>query len=354
MKVLDRYLGRTVAFAILVVMLVLLALYTFISFLGELERVGSGNYTVYYALGYVALTLPRRLYELFPVAALLGTLVGLGALAGGSEITAMRAAGVSVTRIGGAVMRLGALLMAMMIAVGEWLAPDLEQYAQQQRAAALGQQVAMQGRSGFWARDGASFINIRTIHPGGWLEGLTIYDFDKTRHLQKITQADEAEYRNKAWRLSGIRRSLISADGVISEQIPEARWESLISPGLLEVVLVRPDALSAVGLHRYVRYLRNNHLDTSRYQQALWIKIINPVTTGVMVLLALPFVLGPLRSVGISQRVLAGSLVGIAFYLFNSSFHYLGQVYNLDPLFSAAFPTATFLVITLLWLRRVG
>jgi lipopolysaccharide export system permease protein len=353
MKILDRYIGRTVALGTLVVMLVLLALYTFVAFIGEMERVGIGNYGAAEAMKYVLYTLPKRVYELFPVTALLGTMVGLGGLAASSEVTAIRAAGVSIGRIGLSVMRVGSVLMAAVVLVGELIAPELEQYATRERAIALGQQVAMQGRSGFWARDGDSFINIQRIHPGGRLEDITLYQLDANHQLKTQTQAAQATYYDGAWQLAEIVRSHISAEGIATEHIPTARWESLLNPALLEVVMVRPDALSAVGLYQYVRYLHDNHLDATRYEQALWVKVVDPVTTGVMVLLALPFVLGPLRSVSLSQRVVAGSLVGITFHIVNRAFHYMGQIYFFDPVFSATFPTALFLMVTVVWLRRV-
>jgi len=353
MKILDRYIGRTVAFGVLVVMLVLLALYSFVALVGEMDRVGVGHYGVVEAMKYVLYTLPKRVYELFPITALIGTLVGLGGLAAGSELTAIRAAGVSITRIGQSVMRVGALLMVIVALVGELIAPDLEQYASHQRAIALGQQMTMKGRSGFWARDGDNFINIRRIHPEGRLSDVTIYQLDSNHRLKTQTQAAMATYSNGSWQLAGIVRREISDDGISIEQIPNAEWQSLLSPALLEVVMVRPDSLSIVGLYHYVQYLYDNHLDSSRYVQAMWVKLVDPLTTGVMLLLALPFIFGPLRSVSLNQRVVAGSLLGISFHIVNRAFHYMGQIYTLNPMFSALFPTTLFLAVTIIWLKRV-
>ncbi|CAK0751694.1 lipopolysaccharide export system permease protein [Gammaproteobacteria bacterium] len=353
MKILDHYIGRTVASGVLVVMLVLLALYTFVALVGEMDRVGVGHYGAIEAMKYVFYTLPKRIYELFPIAALIGTLVGLGGLAAGSELTAIRAAGVSIARIGQSVMRVGALLMVIVVLIGELVAPDLEQYAGRERAIALGQQMAMKGRSGFWARDGDSFINIRRIHPEGRLSDVTIYQLDAEHHLKTQTHAEMATYDNGAWQLAGIVRRKISAEGISIERIPNANWQSLLNPALLEVVMVRPDALSIVGLYHYIQYLDDNHLDDSRYVQTMWAKLVDPLTTGVMLLLALPFVFGPLRSVSLNQRVVAGSLLGISFHIINRAFHYMGQIYTLNPILSTLLPTALFLFVTLGWLKRV-
>jgi len=353
MQILDRYIARTVALSILIVILVLLAFYTFVALMGEMERVGTGYYGINSALKYVLYTIPKRIYELFPITALIGTLVGLGSLAANSELTAIRAAGVSITRIGISVMRIGGILMLAVILVGELIAPDLEQYAIRERAIALGQHITLKGRSGFWARDGDSFINIQRIHPGGRLSDLTIYQLDDKQRLKTQTYAAMATYHDGAWQLSGIIRRQISPQGIITENIPQANWQSLINPTLLEVIMVRPDALSIAGLYHYIQYLQDNQLDGSRYIQALWIRLVDPLTTGVMVLLAMPFIFGPLRSIPLSQQILSGFLVGIAFHIFNRAFHYLGQIYDLSPSFSTLFPTLLFLAITLLWLRKV-
>ncbi len=353
MQIFDRHIGRAVSFGILLVMSILLALYTFVALVGEMERVGTGRYGIAEALRYVLYTLPERTYELFPMTALIGTLIGLGSLASSSELTAIRAAGVSIARVGLSVMRVGALLMGIVLVVGEWIAPELEQVANRERAIALGQQVAMQGRSGFWARDGDHFINIRRIHPGGRLSDLTIYDLDADHRLQTQTEAAMATYDNGTWQLAGIVRHRMLEDKITTEQISTARWSSLLSPGLLDVVMIRPDALSITGLYHYIAYLQDNHLDASRYVLSMWVKLVNPLSTGVMVLLAIPFLLGPLRSVSLNQRVLVGALVGITFHITNRAYHYIGQMDALNPILSAWFPTLIFLGIGLLWLRYV-
>lgn len=352
MKIIDRYIGHNVALGILVIMLILLAFYTFVALLNEMERVGTGHYGIIAAISYVLYTVPKRIYELFPVSALIGTLVSLGGLSANSELTAMRAAGISIMRIGQSVLRIGGILMLAVILIGEFIAPEFEQHATRQRALALGQQIAMKGRSGFWARDGNAFINIKQIHPGGRLTGLTIYQLDKNHRLKTQIQAAMATYYNDIWQLAGIVRRTISQDEIITEQFSQTTWKSLISPALLEVIMVKPDALSIIGLYNYIEYLTDNHLDASRYLQTMWTKLIDPFTTVVMVLLALPFIFGPLRSVSLTQRVLTGFLVGIFFHIINRAFIYIGQIYLFSAAFTAAFPTLLFFVITVGWLKR--
>jgi lipopolysaccharide export system permease protein len=353
MSILERYIGRTVAVSTLVVLAVLLALYTFVSFAEELEDVGKGNYDVMAALRFVVYSLPSRVHELFPAAALIGTMLGLGQLASSSELIAVRAAGVSLRAITLAVMKMGLLLMLVSLTVGEVVAPKAEQAAQRERAIAQGRQVAMSSEHGYWARDGRHFVNVRTLHADGRLQDLYIYEFAQGQRLQRVVHARAAAYLHGAWQLTGVAESRIGPDGVTTEHREQAQWPSLLSPELLNVVVVRPNALSAAELWDYIGYLRDNGLETTRYELTFWAKVVAPLTTGVMVFLAIPFVFGPLRSVSLGQRTLTGALVGMGFHIFDRAFQSFGQVYGLPPLASALLPSLVFLGVGVAMMRRV-
>jgi len=351
MTILSRYIGRTVILASVLVMAVMLSVYTFLSFVDELRDVGKGNYDLHAATEFVLLTLPGRIYDLFPACALLGTLLGLGWLASTSELIAMRAAGLSIASITTSVMRVGVALMLALILFGELVAPVTEQYAQAQRSIAISGHIALMSRLGFWVRDKLTFINIRQILPGVRLGDIYIYEFNDQRRLVGTAHAAEASYIGKRWLLKDIALDRIEDDGVITTRIPQAAWETLLSPDLINVVVVDPQKLSAIGLYRYINYLRDNHQDASRYQLALWIRIMAPISTGVMVFLAVPFVFGSLRTMGAGQRTVIGAMVGLAFFLLNRTLSYLGLAYDLNPFFSAAFPTLLFLGLAI-WLMR--
>lgn len=352
MKILDRYIGMAVAMSSLLVMLVLLALFFFIDFVNNLNDVGKGNYDVVTAAQYVLLSQPRRIYELFPLAALLGTMLGLGALAAGSELTAIRAAGVSLTRIVLSVMKVAAVMMLGVVLIGELVAPKSEQYAQSLRSMALSSQIALDTRYGFWSRDGRSFINIRTMLPGGKFNDIYVYEFDDKQNLRVATHAARGQREGDKWLLEDIVQSEIAASGVSTRRVARAQWNSLLSPDVVGVVLVKPDRLSLWDLFQYIDYLQANSQNTQRYEIAFWVKLLAPLTTGVMVFLAIPFVFGSLRSVGMGQRVLVGSLIGVGFHLVNQISTHIGLVYELNPLLSALFPSTVFLLAALLLLSR--
>lgn len=339
--ILDRYLGGTVIRGALLALLVLGSLSAFFTLLGELGDLRN-DYGLAKAALYVLLTLPRRIYEMFPTAVLLGGLMSLGALAANSELMVMRAAGMSVTRITVAVLQ-GGLILALIAAVlGEVLAPPGEKYAQAMRSAAQTGYITLQSEHGFWARDGKNFVQIQRVLPGPQLRDITIYEFDDQLRLRSLIHADTGTYANGSWDLQGVRQSLVSEQGVSTRTLDSTEWRSLLKPDLLEVLSVKPEDLAASALARYVTYLDENSLSSDRYRLAFWIKIVTPFSTLVMLLIAIPFVFGSLRSAHAGTRILVGVLLGMGFYLLNQALNHVGLVYGLPPLLSAVIPTLLF------------
>jgi lipopolysaccharide export system permease protein len=352
-RVLDRYIGKTVIASILLVLLSLLILIAFGNLIEELRDVGDGNYTTVDAFLYVLLIIPRRTYEIFPVAVLLGSMIGLGGLASNSELTAMRAAGISLGRIVLSALKAGVVMMVVVVVVGELIAPNTEQYAETMRASRISEQITLQTEYGFWARDGESFVNIRQILPGARLKDIYIYEFSKEGKLRIATHAGFAQYRDNRWLLSDIRQSEFTEEGVVSKHLDNAAWDSMLNPALLNVVVVRPTMLPAWGLYRYIRFMHENGQSAIPFEVAFWSKIVMPVVTLVMVFLSIPFVFGVLRTVGIGPRIFAGTVIGTGFFLLNKMFSHMAVVYELNPLFAASFPALAMLALGFWVLRRV-
>lgn len=354
MRILDLHIGKAVIGGALLVMSVLLALFIFIEFISELDRVGQRDYTAWKALQHVLFSAPRLTYELMPLAALLGSLIGLGLLASNNELIVMRAAGISLTRISWAAVKAGLLLVIFSAWLGEWVVADAEEYATQVRSSALSGQDSLRTRDGFWTRDGATFVNVRAVLHDGGLAGVDIYEFGEGRQLHRLSNAKRAEFRDGQWWLQDVARSEIGAQQTRIERLPELRWESRLNPELLEVIAIKPASMSISGLWRYLGYLKDNNLSTGRYEIDFWTKLMVPIASCVMVFAALPFVFGPLRSVGIGQRMLVGILVGLGFYLLNQIVGYLGLVYGLNPVACAVAPTALLFAGALYMMRRVA
>ena len=353
MKIFERHLAVHVVAATLVALAVLLALFLFIAVVDELGGAGEGLHGILRILEHVALTTPRLTFSLFPVAALIGTLLGLGVLAAGSELVVLRAAGVSVGEIVRAVLKAAALLMIAALLVGELVAPPAERFAERRRASAHPGHPLAGSSAAFWAREGDSLINVRGANPGERMEEVFIYEFDDAGRLRVATRAAEARFSDGRWHLSEIAQTRIEGDRVTAERVDRAVWDTPFRPELLRLVALRPESLPMIGLYRYIRHLRANRQNAERFELALWTKIAYPVATGVMVLLAVPLVLGRLHRAGLGARMLAGALIGVVFHIVNQSVGQLGLVYRLDPAFSAFAPTLLFLAAALWMLRRL-
>lgn len=350
---LDRYIARHVIHGSLVWLVALVVLFSFIAFVDDVDNVGRGDYTTLMALEYMVLTIPSRAFELFPLAALIGALMGLGTLASSSELSVIRSSGVSVRRICAAVMAGAAVLMLIAVSVGELIAPSAEQFAQARRSLALTDALTLNTRSGFWIRDGNSFINIRRVLENNEMREVSIYEFDAEHRLRVATRASKARHEDDKWQLEGIVQSHLRDDGVRRERIPAAVWDSLFDPELVAVVSVSPESLSVLGLRRYMAYLGKNGLDTTRFEFALWHKFIYPLATGVMIILAVPMVLGRLKSSGLGQRIVVGVIIGIAFHVLNQAAGHLGLVYGVSAVLSATAPTVLFACAAMWMLSRV-
>lgn len=354
LKILDRYLARAVVGGTLATLAVLLPLLGFFLLADELDKVGQEGYVFADALAFVALSIPSYAYQIFPIATLIGALIGLGSLASRSELVAMRAAGVSISRIVLAALKAGVLLAVVAFLVGEGIAPVAQQKALQLRSEAESGQVTLNTPYGFWARDRSAYINIREILPGAYLRGVFIYEFDGKHRLTVATHAKAARYVEKHWVLDDISRSKVSRDGVEVSRVRSANWDSLLDPGLLDVVLVDPQALPVWGLFRYIRFMAENNQDPGPYAVAFWGKVVQPLLILAMVFLSIPILLGSARTQGMGVRVFVGIMVGIGFYLVSRTFASLALVYGLSPMVAAITPPLLFLGIALWVMRRVG
>ncbi len=350
---LQRYIAKSILSSTFLVLLILLGLYTFMDFVAELEDLGKGDYHLFEAASYILYSMPKRIYELLPIAALLGSVLGLGNLASQSELVAMRAAGVSVQQINKSVMIVALCLMIVAVFIGEVLRPPLEQRAREIQSTAQTGTVGSRSEHGFWTRDGLHFNHIRSILPDGRFADISIYEFDKQHRLRVVTKAQQAHYEGSTWSLTDVVQSTIDEQGVEVRSIEHARWRSQLNPGMVNIVLVPPEFLPLWSLLDYIHYLKDNHQAAAQYEIAFWMKIMMPISSAVMVFLAVPFVFGSLRSTPIGGRILVGSLAGISFHLLNQSFQHLGIVFGLLPWLTAAFPTVVFAILGVILMRRV-
>lgn len=355
MRTLQRYIGREVALSTLLIFVALLMLFAFFDLIHELRDVGKGGYQLRQAVLFVVLALPGHLYELFPVAALIGTLFAMSQLVANSEYTIMRASGMSLTQITWALVRVGIPIVIATFLAGEYLAPPAERLARAVRVPISDQPtriVAQQFRSGFWFKQDQTFVNIRGVLEDLSLLNIIIYEFDEQKRLKTIKVAETGNFLgNGRWKLTNMTTTEFLPRSTKVSRVQETNWDTVLKPSLLSVYQVAPEKLELDTLYDNIRVLGANKQRTSRFEIALWTKIFYPVAVLVMMLLALPFSYFQRRSGGIGFRIFAGTMLGLTFFLLNQLFSHLGIINNWPPLFSAAFPIAAFLIAAaaLLW-----
>ena len=356
MRLLNRYLAREILYGTGLVITALLFLFSFFDLIHELNDLGKGSYQLWQMFVFVLLALPGHAYELFPIAVLIGTLYGLSNLAAHSEITVMRASGMSRDKLAAALIRVGLLFVLVAFLLGELVMPISEEAAQQWRLKALNNFVATQFRSGIWVKDKGSFINVREMMPDNSLRDLRIYDFDEEHRLRRISTAKKAVYlQGHQWQLTEVERTLFDKNGVEVQHEPSTHWDSVLTPEVMSTLLVEPEQMSVWNLFSYIRHLRDNSQQTVRFEIAEWSKLLYPFSILVMLLLALPFALQRPRSGVVGIRIMIGIGLGLGFYLTSRFFSYLGQLNNWSPIVSTLAPSLTFLLVAFLlgwWMER--
>lgn len=356
MSLLFRHLSREIYMSIGLVFFALIALFSFMDFIHELGEMGKGDYHLGYVLLFVVLIIPGHIYELFPVAVLVGTILALVQMAASSELTVYRCSGVSPQKMVGILFLISLPLILTSIVLGEWVVPPSDSMAQRLSLQARKGQVALQEfRSGVWVKDEHSFVNVKSVMLDESLSNLSevdIYRFDEKHHLTAITNAKRASFISEGrWQLDEVSETKFSKEGVSIRTQPRTEWRSSLHPSIFSVLLVVPEQMSAVELYQYSQHLKDNSQKSARYEIAMWNKLAYPLTLLVMLLLALPFASYHRRSGGVGSMVFLGILMGLAFHVIGRLFASLGALNNWPPFFSATAMTGVFLLLgaAMLW-----
>lgn len=354
-RVLTLYLAREIVASVILVLLAFLGLFAFFDFINELDSIGRDGYEVQHALVYVAMILPGRVYELMPIVVLIGTLYALTALAKNSEITVMRASGMSSANLLGTVGGIGLVFVAITFVFGEYLAPPAERAAQQWRLTATGSAVSQQLRSGLWVKDGEKFINVRTVQPDRTMEQIRIFEFDGEHALISVSEARRGQYDLTAgtWLLTGVQQTRFLGNSTEVVSLPEISWRSDLSPEVLSVLMVAPERMSVGTLFPYINHLKANRQNADRFEIALWKKLVYPFAVLVMIALAIPFALTHDRVGAVSAKVFLGVMLGVGFHLLNGLFSSLGVIHAWQPAWTALTPSLLFMVAAMVMLVMV-
>ncbi len=353
MNILDRYIVRSILGFVFLVMGVVLLLGALFVFIDQQDDIGMGHYTALEALWFTLLNLPQQAFELLPITVLIGSLLGLGSLARGSELTVIRSTGVSILRLAGAALIAGLILMGIEVLLGEYLAPPLQVAAREHKAFAKYTNISFGSGSGAWVRDGNLIINVARQSGQRQFGSMQIFELSPDHRLVALGHAVNATAAaDKKWLLGDYTESRFSDDSVQAMAPGKRVLQSNVTVGFLGLAAQDPNTLTNRALWQLIQYSRANSLDTSRYVFAFWSRIARTVAIVFAVLLAIPFVLGSLRSSGAGTRTLMGLLLGICFFLAQRLIESGTIVFDLNPLVLAWIPTALLGCVTLALLAR--
>lgn len=353
MTILDRYIAKTVLTSIGMVTLMLVGLQIFILFVDQLSDLGRVDYGIMQAAFFVLLQMPYHVYLFFPMASLLGCLIGLGIMANHSELIVMRTSGMSIVQITGAVLKASVLLIVLVTVLGETVVPFLSHYANDYKTAAVSGGQTLRTAKGFWLRNNNDFISVGEILPDYVLQNIYQFRFDSHRHLKVARFIREAKYTPQGWIAYDVEQTEFDADRTNAQTFSSLAWDVPVKPKILTISSIDPDEMTLRELNRYIREQKRSHQNVHTYQFAFLQRITQPLTTMVMMVLAIPFIFGPLRSSTMGSKLLVGAAVGFSFHILSRFFGPVSTVFQLPPELAALGPTFIFAVLGFYLMRRV-
>lgn len=353
MNTLDRYLYRTVLLYTFMAMMVLLVLGALVVFISQQNDIGVGSYSAADAFLFTLLNMPQQAFELLPIGAMIGALMGLGYLASGSELVITRASGVSVWRIAWPVGLAGLTLALIMFGIGEYAAPSMSQFAKREKTTSKLADVSFAGTSSAWVKDGNRILRVQTGEVDRAFGGVSVFELDGPTRLRSIQRAARISVADPGrWSLHNVATSRFEKDKIEGDTVNELTLRSTVNPEFLGLAATDPQMLTLRGLASYIDHLRRNHLDTASYEIGYWSRIARLLAVVVVTLLALPFVFGPLRTTGAGTRTVVGVLLGVVFFLVTRTIENGGHLFNVNPALVGWLPTAVIGLCTLVAISR--
>jgi lipopolysaccharide export system permease protein len=352
MTTLDRYLYRTVLIYSGMALGVLMTLGALFLFISQQSDIGVGNYNTGDAFMFTFLNLPQQAFDLLPIGALIGALMGLGHLASGSELVVTRASGVSVWRIAWPVGLAGLTLAISMYGIGEYVAPPMAQFAKREKTTSKLADISFAGSSSAWVKDGNLILRVATGEVDQAFGGVSLFELDGNR-LRSVKRAERISVADPGhWRLHNVATTRFSDNKIESEVVPEVSMTSSVNPDFLGLAATDPELLTLRGLWSYIEHQRRNNLGTASFEIGFWSRIARLFAVIVVTLLALPFVFGPLRTTGAGTRTVIGVLLGVVFFLITRTVENGGQLFGLNPVLVGWLPTGVIGLCTLVAISR--
>ena len=353
MKLLSKYIAKIVLASIGLVALMLTGLQVFILFVKQLGDLGKGGYGIVQATWFVFCQLPYQVYIFMPMASLLGCLIGLGVMASHRELVVMRAAGVSIWQVTQSVFKAALIVIITVTLLGETLAPQLLRISNDKKLMAISGGQTLRTSRGMWLRVRNDFITIGTVRSNTELRGVYQFRFDASHHLRLSRELDKIEFEDGVWRATGVHETFIHDNHTTARDIASMNWDVVVKPAVFSIGNSEPDEMTLHELRQYIRAQKTTSQQATSYQLDYWQRIVQPLTTLVMMMIAIPFIFGPLRSSTMGSKLLAGAAVGFGFNILNRFFGPLSHVYQWPPFLAAIIPTCIFALLGVYLMRRM-
>lgn len=353
LKQLDKHVVLTIISSTLVVLFALLSIDMLGKIIAEIDILGDKDYHFGRLLAYVLGLIPLKLIQFFPMALLIGALMGLGKIAALNELTIMQIAGISRLRIGLIGFFVAVILGGVVLLITEFIGVSLNQKVTQMRAAALGQVTANAGGRGVWAQDGNRFVYVGGVQANGDLSRIAIYELDEQMQFSQIIRATTATVTPTAWELNNVSKKQIQPQRIEFTHHNRLTWENALDNNILTLLISDPEDLSIRDLYRYISYQKANDIKPTNYSLTFWQRIFVPLSTGVMFLLALPFVFGSQRSSTQGRKLFIGIMLGLVYFVSYTSIANIILLTGAPVILGAIIPIVLFMLVSfgLLWLR---
>ena len=350
--ILIKYINKEFMIGIFMIMFGLIALFAFFDFIQEIGDLGKGGYGIAHAITFVILSIPGHIYEVVPLAVLIGSMYTIGQLSYNSELNVIRSSGYSIKKIALSLMITGGFFAIFTLIVGDLIAPNSEKNAQQMKIGITNAVVGQEFSSGFWIKDGNNFVNIENVLPDATLEKIHIYEFDDLFNLRTVVNAEKGAFRDGEWKLQNISQTTLYDNSVKTLSIPTGSWKSLMRPEMMNALIISPEKMSSFNLYKFIKYLKINNQKSTKYEVALWEKIVHPLMPLVMIVFAVPFGFLQERSGGKFFKMFVGIIIGIAYQIINTMIRHVSLLNDWQPFISSLVPTLIFLSIGFYLIRR--
>jgi len=352
MKILDRYIAKQVLVSIFSVLGILIIVVGLLDLVDEIKKI-SDDYPISLAFLYVILNTPQNIYEILPIATLMGSLIGLSKLSSTSELNAVKSSGLSFLKITSITLKTGLLIVVITFLIGEFIAPKGQQLANNIKNLSESTRLSMKNTDGIWIKSNSSFIHIAKVYPNKIVQEVSLYRFNNKQQLMESIYAEEGYYANGMWKMKNVTSTSFMKKDIEIETEAEATFQEFIDLDLFDIMIIKPNQMTLFQLKTYINYLKNNLMESKSYELAFWSKFSIPLSCLVMFLLTTPFVHSNIRSASFGKRIFVGILLGVTLFLFNQTLNKLSVIIDINPIVGSFLPLIILIILSLAIIKKL-